>query len=153
MMVGFIADSGSNTWKFGLHIIFQQCESYLTKLTVRQRFSGVKCGFAKLPHRHGRSHHQSPARLKSSCIRNRASWKSSDDKHHFRLLRYLPVHRRRPRRGTGGRGGIAVGKKNVEITAIEPVGAYAVKLVFSDGHIAALFVGLLHDLGLKQDEY
>jgi len=40
-MVGFIADSGSNTWKFGLLIIFQQCEAYVTKRPVRQRPGGV----------------------------------------------------------------------------------------------------------------
>jgi DUF971 family protein len=34
---------------------------------------------------------------------------------------------------------LQVGKKNVEITGVEPVGHYAVKLVFSDGHDSGLY--------------
>ena len=49
---------------------------------------------------------------------------------------------------------LQVGKKNVEITAIEPVGTYAVKLVFTDGHDTGLYSwDYFHDLGVKQDEY
>ena len=58
-------------------------------------------------------------------------------------------------RGHGpGQEVLQIGKKNVDITAIEPVGSYAVKLVFSDGHDTGLYSwDYLHDLGLKQDEY
>ena len=58
-------------------------------------------------------------------------------------------------RGHGpGQEVLQVGKKNVEITAIEPVGTYAVKLVFSDGHDTGLYSwDFFHDLGLKQDSY
>lgn len=58
-------------------------------------------------------------------------------------------------RGHGpGQEVLQVGKKNVEITAIEPVGTYAVKLVFSDGHDTGLYSwDFFHDLGLKQDNY
>jgi len=80
-----------------------------------------------------------------------------DDKHHFRLsCEYLRVHSPSAEvRGHGpGQEVLQVGKKNVEITAIEPVGTYAVKLVFSDGHDTGLYSwDYLHDLGLKQDEY
>jgi DUF971 family protein len=58
-------------------------------------------------------------------------------------------------RGHGpGQEVLQVGKKNVGITAIEPVGTYAVKLVFSDGHDTGLYSwDFFHDLGLKQDSY
>ncbi len=43
-------------------------------------------------------------------------------------------------RGHGpGQEVLQVGKENVNITAIEPVGNYAVKLVFSDGHDTGLY--------------
>jgi len=43
-------------------------------------------------------------------------------------------------RGHGaGQEVLQVGKENVNITAIEPIGNYAVKLVFSDGHDTGLY--------------
>lgn len=43
-------------------------------------------------------------------------------------------------RGHGaGQETLQIGKEDVNITAIEPVGNYAVKLVFSDGHDTGLF--------------
>lgn len=40
------------------------------------------------------------------------------------------------------------GKRNVRITRIAPVGRYAVRLVFDDGHDTGLYSwDLLHDLG------
>ncbi len=40
------------------------------------------------------------------------------------------------------------GKRQVLITAVEPVGHYAVKLVFDDGHDSGLFTwDYLHELG------
>jgi len=40
------------------------------------------------------------------------------------------------------------GKENVRITAVEPVGQYAVKLVFDDGHDTGLYTWkYLHELG------
>ncbi len=58
-------------------------------------------------------------------------------------------------RGHGpGQEVLQVGKKNVEIKAIDPVGSYAVKLVFSDGHDTGLYSwDFLYDLGLKHDSY
>ncbi|MDR8522136.1 MULTISPECIES: gamma-butyrobetaine hydroxylase-like domain-containing protein [Shewanella] len=42
-------------------------------------------------------------------------------------------------------------KKNVNITAIEPVGNYAVKITFDDGHNTGLFSWkVLHDLATHQ---
>lgn len=57
-------------------------------------------------------------------------------------------------RGHGpGQEVLQAGKKNVEITRIEPVGVYAVRLGFSDGHDTGIYSwDLLHDYGLRQDE-
>lgn len=38
-----------------------------------------------------------------------------------------------------GQGRLISGKRAVTITGLEPVGAYAVKIVFSDGHSTGLF--------------
>lgn len=49
---------------------------------------------------------------------------------------------------------LQTGKENVNITAIEAVGNYAVKLVFDDGHDTGLYTwDYLHDLGARRDEY
>jgi DUF971 family protein len=47
---------------------------------------------------------------------------------------------------------LQAGKKDVGIDAIEPVGTYAVKLVFSDGHDTGLYTwDYLYQLGRDQD--
>lgn len=57
-------------------------------------------------------------------------------------------------RGHGpGQEVLQVGKKDVEITHIEPVGAYAILLTFSDGHSTGIYSwDLLYDYGLRQEE-
>jgi len=56
-------------------------------------------------------------------------------------------------RGHGpGQEVLQVGKKEVEIVRLEPVGNYAVQLVFSDGHDTGIYSwDLLYEYGLKQD--
>ena len=56
-------------------------------------------------------------------------------------------------RGHGpGQEVLQVGKKDVEITQVEPVGSYAVQLVFSDGHDSGLYSwDYFYDLGANQD--
>jgi DUF971 family protein len=56
-------------------------------------------------------------------------------------------------RGHGpGQEVLQVGKKDVGIDAIEPVGTYAVKLVFSDGHDTGLYTWeYLYQLGRDQE--
>lgn len=56
-------------------------------------------------------------------------------------------------RGHGpGQEVLQVGKKNVEITDVQPVGNYAIQLVFSDGHDSGLYSwDYLHDLGVNQE--
>ena len=57
-------------------------------------------------------------------------------------------------RGHGpGQEVLQVGKQDVEITKIEPVGQYAIQLTFSDGHDTGIYSwDLLYDYGLNQDE-
>lgn len=56
-------------------------------------------------------------------------------------------------RGHGpGQEVLQAGKKEVGIRAVEPVGVYAVKLVFTDGHDTGIYSWeYLHDLGVKQE--
>jgi DUF971 family protein len=57
-------------------------------------------------------------------------------------------------RGHGpGQEVLQIGKKDVEISRIEPVGQYAVQLHFSDGHDTGIYSwDLLYDYGKRQDE-
>ncbi|MBK7541784.1 MAG: DUF971 domain-containing protein [Candidatus Competibacteraceae bacterium] len=56
-------------------------------------------------------------------------------------------------RGHGpGTATLVTGKEKVNINAIEPVGHYAVKLVFDDGHASGLYSwNVLHELGAEQE--
>lgn len=58
-------------------------------------------------------------------------------------------------RGHGpGQEVLQTGKEAVNIVAVEPVGNYAVKLVFDDGHNTGLYTwDLLYRLGAKRDEF
>lgn len=58
-------------------------------------------------------------------------------------------------RGHGpGQETLQTGKRDVVIKSVEPVGNYAVKLVFSDGHDSGLYSwDTLYDLGSHQEEY
>lgn len=45
------------------------------------------------------------------------------------------------------------GKRDVTISAVEPVGQYAIQLRFSDGHDTGIYSwDLLYDYGIRQDE-
>jgi len=57
-------------------------------------------------------------------------------------------------RGHGpGQEVLQVGKKDVEIKHIEPVGTYAIQFTFSDGHDTGIYSwDLLYDYGLHQEE-
>lgn len=56
-------------------------------------------------------------------------------------------------RGHGaGQEALQTGKKDATIQAVEPVGNYAVKLVFSDGHATGLYAwDYLYSLGVDHD--
>jgi DUF971 family protein len=66
---------------------------------------------------------------------------------------YLRVHS--PSAEVKGHGAgqevLVLGKENVGITAVEPVGQYAVRLVFDDGHDTGLYTWkYLHELGRER---
>jgi DUF971 family protein len=65
---------------------------------------------------------------------------------------YLRVHS--PSAEVQGHGGgemaLVLGKENVAIQAVEPIGHYAVRLVFDDGHNTGLYTWkYLYELGLE----
>jgi DUF971 family protein len=57
-------------------------------------------------------------------------------------------------RGHGpGQELLQTGKEQVNIVSVDPVGLYALKLVFSDGHDTGLYSwDLLYDLGMNQEK-
>lgn len=57
-------------------------------------------------------------------------------------------------RGHGlGNEKVVVGKEQVNILAIEPVGHYAIKPIFSDGHQTGIYSwSTLYELGVNQEE-
>jgi DUF971 family protein len=78
-----------------------------------------------------------------------------DDGSHYRLpAEFLRVCSPSAEvRGHGpGQETLQTGKRNVEITALEPVGNYAVQPTFSDGHSTGIYSwDWLHGLGAKQE--
>jgi len=77
-----------------------------------------------------------------------------DDGETYRLgFEYLRTHS--PSAEVKGHGGApmppVVGKSQVRVTAVEPVGQYAVRLVFDDGHDSGLFTwAYLRQLGAEE---
>jgi len=52
-----------------------------------------------------------------------------------------------------GQDVLQTGKENVQITKIEPIGHYAIRLVFDDGHDTGLYTWkYLYELGEQQPE-
>ena len=78
-----------------------------------------------------------------------------DDGSRYELpFEYLRVHSPSAEvKGHGpGQEVLVLGKENVGISAIEPIGQYAVKLVFDDGHDTGLFTWkYLHELGRDRE--
>ena len=78
-----------------------------------------------------------------------------DDGRQYRLpCEYLRVYSPSAEvRGHGpGQEVLQVGKREVGISSVEPVGVYAVKLTFTDGHDTGIFSwDYLYDLGLRQE--
>jgi len=81
---------------------------------------------------------------------------SFDDGRSFDLpFEYLRVYSPSAEvRGHGpGQEVLQTGKENVRITAIDPVGHYALRLVFDDGHDSGLYSwSYLYQLGAEQDK-
>lgn len=80
-----------------------------------------------------------------------------DDGRRFDLsAEYLRVHSPSAEvRGHGpGQAVLQVGKEDVGITDVTPVGQYAVRLTFDDGHDTGLYSwDLLYDLGANREQY
>ena len=78
-----------------------------------------------------------------------------DDGSHFALpCEYLRVYSpsAETRGHTPAQAKLETGKETVNIVAMEPVGSYAVKLVFDDGHDSGLYDWkYLYNLGRYQD--
>ena len=56
--------------------------------------------------------------------------------------------------GHGGPKTIVRNKRNVLIDQIEPVGNYAIRIIFSDNHSSGIYSwGLLYDFGNNHDKY
>ena len=52
-----------------------------------------------------------------------------------------------------GQGVLQTGKENVQITEIEPIGHYALRMIFNDGHDTGLYSwDYLYELGSTQSE-
>lgn len=78
-----------------------------------------------------------------------------DGKRHELTCEYLRVYSPSAEvRGHGpGEEKLQLGKEDVEIDSIEPVGNYAVKLAFSDGHDTGIYDwDTLYDLGENYEE-
>jgi DUF971 family protein len=75
---------------------------------------------------------------------------------HFRLpYEFLRVHSPSAEvRGHGpGQETLQIGKQDVTITAVEPVGHYALRPTFSDGHSTGIYSWeYLYELGERQDD-
>ncbi|MDO4642971.1 MAG: gamma-butyrobetaine hydroxylase-like domain-containing protein [Cardiobacteriaceae bacterium] len=57
-------------------------------------------------------------------------------------------------RGHGGAWTLVAGKRTVRIRRIEPIGSYAVRLYYSDGHHSGIYTWeTLHDLAVNADDY
>ena len=90
-------------------------------------------------------------RKRSACLD--LSW--DDGSAHSLSFEYLRVHSPSAEvRGHGpGQEVLQSGKRDVRIVRIEPVGHYALKLVFSDGHDSGLYSwSYLYELGAQKDE-
>ena len=79
-----------------------------------------------------------------------------DDGRSFELtFEYLRVHSPSADvKGHGpGQGVLQTGKEDVQVTSVDPVGHYAVRLVFDDGHNTGLYTWkYLYELGEQQAE-
>jgi DUF971 family protein len=87
--------------------------------------------------------------------RSRVLEVSFDDGKRFELpFEYLRVHSPSAEvKGHGpGQEVLVLGKENVGIRAVDPVGQYAVRLVFDDGHDTGLYTwNYLYELGSERE--
>ena len=96
-----------------------------------------------------------PTSLKART-RSRLLEVTFDDGSHFELpFEYLRVYSPSAEvRGHGpGQETLQVGKRDIGIASVEPVGHYAIRPTFSDGHDTGIYSwDYLYDLGARHDE-
>jgi DUF971 family protein len=90
-----------------------------------------------------------PTELRVPKERDRLLVRYDDGSRHDLPAEYLRVLTpSAERKGHGGAGVVIGGKRDVRLEAIHPVGRYAVRLAFSDGHGTGLYTfPYLRDLG------
>jgi DUF971 family protein len=96
-----------------------------------------------------------PTELKLRTLSRVLSVKFSDGTQYELPFEYLRVYSPSAEvRGHGpGQETLQVGKHNVQVKNIEPVGNYAVRLVFDDGHDTGLYTwNYLHELGRDHEK-
>ena len=96
-----------------------------------------------------------PAEITLDRTRRLLTVRFEDGARHVLTAEYLRVHSPSAEvRGHGrGDGVLVTGKQDVTIRDIHPVGNYAVRLVFDDGHDTGLYTWkLFHELGRDLDE-
>lgn len=101
-----------------------------------------------------------PPLLPTECVLHQSSRRLEivfDDGQRFSLpCEYLRVYSpsAEVRGHGGGPGTLQTGKRDVNIVAIEPIGHYAVKLIFDDGHQSGLYRwDYLYELGTQYASY
>ncbi len=103
---------------------------------------------------------QDPTQLTPTEIRLRTASRcltvSFDDGNTFDLpFEYLRVHSPSAEvKGHGpGQEVLQTGKEHVRVTEVQPIGHYAVRLMFDDGHNTGLYTWkYLHELGREQQQ-
>jgi DUF971 family protein len=94
-----------------------------------------------------------PVELRVNSDRNLLTVAYDDGKTYALRAEYLRVES--PSAEVRGHGGgpkiVVTGKENVKIDRLEPVGNYAVRIIFDDGHDSGLYSwDFLAELGAKQ---
>lgn len=96
-----------------------------------------------------------PTELRLNPARDTLTISFDNDERYALAAEYLRVESPSAEvKGHGGGPRLTVGgKRNVTILRLEPVGNYAVRIVFDDGHDTGLYSwSLLRELGQTQDE-
>jgi DUF971 family protein len=96
-----------------------------------------------------------PTELRLNSDKDLLTIRFEDGEHYELAAEYLRVES--PSAEVQGHGPIerifVPGKRHVRITALEPVGHYAVRIIFDDGHDSGLFTwSYLRELGQTHDE-
>jgi DUF971 family protein len=95
-----------------------------------------------------------PTEIKLHQVSNILEISFADDSNFKLPCEYLRVYSQSAEVvGHGGEGGhLPVGKENVSITEIKPIGNYAIAPVFSDGHDSGIYTWeLLYKLGAEYE--